>query len=459
MSGFGYGIGSFMEGLANGIKMRQSMDARALDERRLQLQEDNAAFERQVKEQELDWKTKDRARADEEYQKNAPINDALRQDKLSEIDHAKKTREHTEADWNYQEEERKKNAPVLDAQRRDTLNKIERGNTEWDWKKQDREADQPIKDAERRNKLSGLDLENDAIEEKKAERKTIFDAGSEARKSYEDEKGKSILAGKDESGKETFTVDGQTFGSKAEAEAAFDTKHGSFVERYNQIAVPKIRDFYLEKGEPEKADKWIKWNSDKRVQRGQEIGGRLLQSYQVGDWDGINKHFNELVKNNDYMATDGYEIKAEPIVEEGKTVGLRGIYKSKANGSTFAQEYRNVGELGQVIEAVTNPATVFETNLAQFKAIETAKVKAAEKNLETAGHVMEKLAEQQLPQFVEFRKMLDASTDPTIRKMNPQEKDTYALSVMRRARGGATPEAPQAPPPPPARPTVPLLSR
>ena len=330
MSGFGYGIGSFMEGLANGIKMRQSMDARALDERRLQLAEENAAFERQLKEKELGWKEEDRRRATEDYEKNAPINDALRQDKLDEIDHAKKTRAHSESDWAYQEEERKKNAPVLDAQRRDSLNKIKRGDKEWQWKEADRaytqserEAEQPPKDAERKNKLGKLELESGAIEQETKSRKSILDAGSEARQAYDDEKGKTILVGKDESGKETYTVDGKSFGSKAEAEAAFDTTHGSFVERYNQIAVPKIRDFYLQNGDTEKADKWIKWNADKRVQRGQEIGGRLLQSYQFGDWNGINKNFNELVKNNDYMATDGYDIKSEPIVEEGQTVGRR----------------------------------------------------------------------------------------------------------------------------------------
>lgn len=391
-------------------------------------------FERELKRQEADRASKKFGWEEEDRTKNAPVLDAQRQDALATADFNTRTRKHTESEWAYQDRERA--------------------------------AEQPVKDAERRSRLSTAEALTEANDLTRQSRQKLTTLGTEALKNYEAEREKSIFADKDANGKETFTVDGRTFGSRAEAEKVFEEKRGSFTDWYVNGPAKQMRDYYISIGALEQADAFAKWTNDKRIQKGIEAGGMLLQDYHIGNWEGMSKNFNALMSNSFYMPQ--YDVKAEPIIEEGKPSGIRVVRKSEDTGQTFTQEFRDLqdGELVQAISGITNPATVFLSWMEQYKQSKEAAYKAREKNLEAAGALPIDMTKKIPDLFTKLREGLDQSADPEMRKLSPKEKDEYAMQqaqeVVRRSMGGTAPGARPVMPrqtAPQQQPVPPLLSR
>jgi hypothetical protein len=153
-----------------------------------------------------------------------------------------------------------------------------------------------------------------------------------------------------------------------------------------------------------------------------EIGGRVMQSYLLGDMDGVNKGINQLLRGGKYMVTDGYDVKAEPLKDEsGKTVGLRGVFKNKATGETFNRDYAG-DQLTEMISGLSNPSVIFEHGL---QSAERARAQAAEerkKGLDTGADIMKKQAELGDENALKkelYKEMV--STNRITRDMTPQQ--------------------------------------
>lgn len=354
MSGFGYGIGSFMEGLASGIRNGQAISARgraeALDERRLQMQEEaarrdaeNDAYTRSVNEKKMKWAEEDRVKNTEN----------------EKADRAWQDKQHTwtEQDRARQEADRAANAPLVDATRKASM-------------------------IEQENRLKGQQSEAD-----------ILKMGDQAKSEYESGKSKSILVGKDETGKQTYSVDGEKVASKDEAEKLYEERHGSFMDNYYTNVAPKVVDTYIAQGNPQKAEQFKKFLEAEQGKKTVEIGGRIMQSYLLGDMDGVNKGINKLIRGGKYMVTDGYDVKAEPLKDEkGNTVGLRGVFKNKQSGETFNKDYAG-DQLTEMIAGLSNPTVIFEQGIQAAAAHRAAAAKEREKGIDTGADIMKKQAE------------------------------------------------------------------
>lgn len=354
MSGFGYGIGSFMEGLASGIRNGQAIsnniDARALDERRLKIQEDaaardasNDAYNRSVNEKKMKWTEEDRA-------KNAENEKA---------DRAWQEKQHgwTEQDRARQEADRAANAPLVETTRKAAI-------------------------LEQEGNLKSAQTEAD-----------VRKMGDQAKSDYEGTKSKSIILGKDEAGNQTYSVDGEKVASKEEAEKLYEQRHGSFTENYYTNIAPKIVESYVANGQPEKAEQFKKFIDAEQGRKTVEIGGRIMQSYLLGDMDSVNKGINQLVRGGKYMVTDGYDIKTEPLKDKnGATIGLRGVFKNKQTGETFNKDYAG-DQLTEMIAGLSNPSVIFEHGLQSAAAQRAQAAKEREKGIDTGADIMKKQAE------------------------------------------------------------------
>lgn len=361
MSGFGYGIGSFMEGLASGIRNGQAIGdrqrSRELEERRLQIQEDaaareasNDAYNRSVNEKKMKWAEEDRvtSKANEE-----------RLLKEHEADRAWQAKQHgwSESDRARQEAERAANAPLVETTRKAAI-------------------------LEQEGKLKTAQSE--------AEVKKL---GDQAKSDYEGTKSKSILVGKDEAGNPTYSVDGEKAASKEDAEKLYEQRHGSFTENYSTNIAPKIVESYIANGQPEKAEQFKKFIDAEQGRKTVEIGGRIMQSYLLGDMDSVNKGINQLVRGGKYMVTDGYDVKAEPLKDkEGKTIGLRGVFKNKQTGETFNKDYAG-DQLTEMISGLSNPSVIFEHGIQSANAARATAAKEREKGIDTGADIMKKQAE------------------------------------------------------------------
>lgn len=417
MSGLGYGIGSFMEGLASGIRSGQAIASRnrseALDERRLQLLEEEArrkadddAYNRSLTEKKLKWTEEDRAKekADSERLLQEHIEDRSKK----QADDARLLKEHevdrarTQELWKREDADRAANAPLVDATRKATLLKTE-------------------------NELKGAQTEAD-----------IRGMGEQAKADYEGQRSKSILMSKDASGKTVYTVDGETTDSKEDAEKLYEQRHGSFMDNYYKFQAPKIMEAYIANGQPEKAEQFRKFLEADQGRKTVEIGGRIMQSYLLGDMDGVNKHINQLVRGGKYMVTDGYDVKAEPLKDkDGATIGLRGVFKNKQTGETFSHDYAGDG-LAEMISGLSNPSVLFEQGIQSAERARAAAAEANKKGIEIGGEVTKDAYKQKF----ELRKQLDDINAPAwAQQMTPEQKDAYVESRFKSILGGAPPAA------------------
>lgn len=427
MSGLGYGIGSFMEGLASGIRSGQAIASRnrseALDERRLQLLEEEArrkadddAFERDYKNKNMRLLEEQNRRADEEARRR--------------VDTDAYNRTVSEKELKMKEQMQNAQLPGIEADRayKQELTKHSQ------LVNRDYEADAPKRDLKRQSSM--LKTENE-LKSAKTEA-DIRGMGEQAKAEYEGQRSKSILMSKDASGKTVYTVDGETTDSKENAEKLYEQRHGSFMDNYYNVQAPKVIDAYIASGQPEKAEQFRTFLKAEQGRKTVEIGGRIMQSYLMGDMDGVNKHINQLMRGGKYVVDDGYEVKAELLKDkDGVPAGLRGVFKDKQTGKTFSHDYAG-DQLTLMVSALSDPSVLFEHGI---KAAEQARAAAAEANkkgIEIGGDVTKDAYKQKF----ELRKQLDDINAPAwAQQMTPEQKDAYVESRFKSILGGSPPAA------------------
>lgn len=394
MSSFGMGIGDFMSGLASGIRSGQAIAARnrsyELDERRLQLLEEEArrkadddVFERDYKNKQMRLYENSDARAAEADKRASAKSElelkALR-DSQSEYD---------------------ANAPLREATRQS-------GILEQQGKLKDQRVNQEISDI----RQSGL---ND----------------------YEGTKSKAILQGTDEAGKPTYSVDDKKYGSKEEAERAFEEQH-PFWAHFNQNGGrQKMVDKLIAAGKYQEADIADKFFSDKRTANGFQQTGKVLQSMEIGDIAGVNKHLKELLNDPHYLVKDGYDITSDFIKDEkgnalkdkeGNYAGLKLTMKNRQTGEVFEQSAVGTQDVINKFSWIINPENAVAWNLKQTELARAQQAKAAEKGIDTGSDITKDAYKQQF----ELRRKLDDLDAPEWAKtMTPEQKDAYVQGRLK----------------------------
>lgn len=365
MANYGLGIGAFMGGLMQGaqfareMKRQEKEDARRDQEFDLRLQDRDRSIKRD--DQRFGWETEDRTTRSVDRER------AIKRD---------------DQRLGWETEDR-------NARKEDRERSIKRDDQRFGWEAGEQEAraaertaNKPLIDAKREAELADVNT-----------KKLVTDAtrqgGAEATAAYEKSKSEHIVQKRDENGKALpeYTVDGKTVGSLDEATRLHDQKHGSFMDHIYKVAIPRRQQAYAQAGDVQSAAALGKWVEDENVRKGIDSVARLESAFQTGDWDGVNKHFNAIHANNDYMDTSNYDIVTEPIKKNGKTVGLKATIKDKANGTETIKSYDNLEELHAGLMAVVNPFDVFESNKAEMQRASAARVEMAKGNAKLANDI------------------------------------------------------------------------
>ena len=235
----------------------------------------------------------------------------------------------------------------------------------------DRAAMQPIVDAQRAAKLGTL--QGDAA---------VSDAQEQGAKAagpqYDALKAKSIFLGKDAQGNPTYSVDGQSVPSQDAANQLFEQKHGTRMANYYNVAAPQIQQAMLENGDVDKATAFGKAHGDADFQRGVDDLGRLEGAAQIGNWDGVNEHLNNILGNSGYINSANHDATATPILgPDGMATGMTVHYKNNKTGEDVTKNFTSMQDAFNTLSGLISPQAAVAHNAAIQAAASAASVDAA----------------------------------------------------------------------------------
>jgi len=247
---------------------------------------------------------------------------------------------------------------------------------------QDYADNKPLVAAQREDKLATLKGAADTIAVNTA-------AAADSDAAYSAAQGQSIFpVGKDANGDPTFSVDGKLVGSAEAASDAFDRAHQSRMQTYYNTAGPKIINDFIENGQPEKAQAFIKAHQDVDFQKGVDSLGRLEGAYQTGDWSGVNENLNNILSNAGYINSANHDASAKPIIgPDGTATGLTVSYKNKNTGEDVTKTFNSMADLHAAISGLISPQAAVAHNTALEAGATATATKAAEEAIKTKGQI------------------------------------------------------------------------
>jgi hypothetical protein len=235
----------------------------------------------------------------------------------------------------------------------------------------DRAAMQPIIDAQRAAKLGTLQGDADVSD---AQEQGAKDAGAQ----YDALKAKSIFLGKDAQGNPTYSVDGQSVPSQDAANQLFEQKHGTRMANYYNVAAPTIQQAMLQNGDVDKAAAFGKSHGDADFQRGVDDLGRLEGAAQIGNWDGVNEHLNNILGNSGYINSANHDASATPILgPDGRATGMTVHYKNNKTGEDVTKNFTSMQDAFDTLSGLISPQAAVAHNAAIRDALSAASVDAA----------------------------------------------------------------------------------
>ncbi|MBS4050223.1 MAG: hypothetical protein KGZ69_03355 [Methylomonas sp.] len=151
----------------------------------------------------------------------------------------------------------------------------------------------------------------------------------------------------------------------AEANKAFSENpakyNNNFDEAFNSVYVPKVRQFYLSKGDTANADAFTAWTDKKEVKDAVKTVGGISQALTVGDWDKAINNINSTFNNKDYIFDTGWKRAAEPVKDkDGKTVGMRFTSTSPDGNKTGGADITDAGDASVKSMSMLSPHTAYE---------------------------------------------------------------------------------------------------
>ncbi|RTL88116.1 MAG: hypothetical protein EKK29_05955 [Hyphomicrobiales bacterium] len=154
-------------------------------------------------------------------------------------------------------------------------------------------------------------------------------------------------------------------------------KYGSFAEAFRAVALPKIQEHYLSKGDTATADAFSTWADKQEIKDGINNVGRINQSLLSNDWDGASKHLNTLMKDKSYLPDTGWKRSFDPIKDkDGKTIGLR-LTSTAPDGKSENVDSTDIADVYGKLMPMISPQTAFEFSKKQYEDQQAAKSERA----------------------------------------------------------------------------------
>lgn len=175
-----------------------------------------------------------------------------------------------------------------------------------------------------------------------------------------------------------FTVNGQSYDTREQAQAAAEKSAPSTMDLFMKNTVPKLAAQYVINGEPEKAKAWTDYSESANGKRAIKD---WAAAYTAPDFDTAASRFGKYYTEhiNDGVDYTGHKLLTK---QNGTQVAVVTL-KDKASGKTMEMEMTRERMLA--MGAANNPQKLFETEQAKQTAAEKLKLEYGMKSLERAA--------------------------------------------------------------------------
>lgn len=175
-----------------------------------------------------------------------------------------------------------------------------------------------------------------------------------------------------------FVVGGKGYATREEARAAAEKIIPDDITLLRKTMVPRMQQVYIEQGNLEKADEWMRWSEDRDNKEAMKEWAGAFRAAQLGNFEKAADHVFELYKRYD----DGITPLSKETVKDnaGNVTGFNVRLKRDATGEEFSQfiDKKALTEMGL---SALSPQAMFE---AQFKRQQAADEAAAKNAAEIA---------------------------------------------------------------------------
>ena len=220
---------------------------------------------------------------------------------------------------------------------------------------------------------------------------------------------------------ERFEIDGQTYDDQGAARQAAEGNVADTMTYYRKFAVPKMTEYYMQAGEPEKAQAWQEWSEKQEQKVGMKKWAEAYSAGLRGDWNKVGDYVFDQYKDDDDGITP---ISKNPVKdEEGNITAFEVKLKNDASGEEYTQ---TVGAEDLLRIGMTNysPPELFEKAYAQDQAAMEARREAAADELDFRREVS--LSDRKAGQAMERDRLNDQR----------QTERAIMLKEMEQALGG-----------------------
>lgn len=186
------------------------------------------------------------------------------------------------------------------------------------------------------------------------------------------------------SGLPTYSVGAKVFTDPDQARAAAAKSASSVSDLFVKNSAAKMRDFYVQNGDLETADKWDKWSEASKNKAGMKLWAGAYTAAQAGDWDTAADNFGKYYTQN---VNDGVDYVGHKAVidENGQTVGFNVTLKNQQTGKESDMQLTPQSMLRMGM--ANNPQTLFDSEMKKQAAADAAKAQIAQENVKQKGRI------------------------------------------------------------------------
>lgn len=219
----------------------------------------------------------------------------------------------------------------------------------------------------------------------------------------------------------SWEIGGQQFSDREQAMQAAQQEAGDPMDFYAKVAVPKIADFYIQNGDPQKAQAWQEWTEKREQKEGFQKWTDAYRAGQMGNYDKVADYIFDQYKDDD----DGITPISKRTVkdDQGTVTGFEVKLKNDESGEEYTQTFRPE-DLMQMGMANYAPPQQFEKAYAQQQAAIEARREAAADELDFKREVS--LSDRKAGQTMERDRLNDQR----------QTERAIMLKEMEQALGG-----------------------
>ncbi len=341
MAGMERGIGAFLTGLSDGMKMRQSIDDR-------------------------EWRAKARARQEVEQQQ-------ADEDRATNKAWNEKARAQQEKSWSEAEEDR---AARL---------KNDQANQGWLANERARQQGQWGREDALRSALDDAYAAGSA-EREKVVAKSVFAAPTQG----------PTMTG-DGALPDQFRVGSRVFKSSDEAREAAEKAAGSVFQFVNGEHVDRVVKAALDAGDRQLAEAYPRWLQDQKVQAGVKHFSDAVGRFSVGDLDGAIDSLNSAYNSRGYF-DNGFQTRVAGVKrdESGKPIAADVEFVNEQTGASHVERDVDMNQLFHGAVAMLSPDKVIAFGMEKVKAEQEAAQADAKDRRALALDVAKKRAEAEI---------------------------------------------------------------